>query len=156
MGTSLGSSSCFLLWVAESEMIAATVVSLPVPAVVGTAIRGRGRRRTFSIPARASALVWLATAAATALAVSITDPPPTATTASQPEQAFLASATMAKVGSGCTPSNTAYSTPALRMLSSTPSSRPDWCRKASVITRAFLAPSICSRRPVSLARPGPM
>ena len=107
MGTSLGSSSCFLLWVAVSEMMAATVVSLPVPAVVGTAIKGRGRRRTFSMPASASAPVWLATAAATALAVSITEPPPTATTASQPAQAALAWATMAKVGSGCTPSKTA-------------------------------------------------
>ena len=58
-------------------MTAARVVSLPVPAVVGTAIR-RGRRLwTFKIPFIFAKLCrGFATRAPTALAQSMEDPPP--------------------------------------------------------------------------------
>ena len=67
----------YLYLVSESTMTAAKVVSLPVPAVVGTAM-SRGRRLcTFRIPfIFASDWCGLATLAPTALAQSILEPPP--------------------------------------------------------------------------------
>ena len=69
----------YLWWAWLSVMTAARVVSLPVPAVVGTAMR-RGRRRwTFRRPR-----IWgtlcrgFATRAPAALAQSMEEPPPKA------------------------------------------------------------------------------
>ena len=72
-------------WVAESVMTAARVVSEPVPAVVGMAIRGTMGFRTRRIPCSCATvrLGW-AIFAQMALAQSMGEPPPKATTALHP------------------------------------------------------------------------
>ena len=74
------------LWlVSQSVITAATVVSLPVPAVVGIAMRGGMGRPTFKSPASCvSFLLGLAHSAAAAFAASIGEPPPRAMKPSQP------------------------------------------------------------------------
>ena len=65
------------LWWSLPVTTAAMVVSDPVPAVVGTAMSGGMRRRTFKSPASCeSGLSGRARRAAAALAASIGEPPP--------------------------------------------------------------------------------
>ena len=137
-------------------MTAAMVVSLPVPAVVGTAISISGSRRTFRVPASRSAGLPSVTEAATALAASNTEPPPTATMASQPSAQAFASSTMPKVGSGETRSNTAVWIPAARISASIPSSWPRRIIPGVVITSAFSLAAVRSSAAVSRRRPAPI
>ena len=71
--------TAYLWFVSLSVMTAATVASLPVPEVVGTAIKGgvgRPTRRSPAISARD--LSGRAARAAAAFAVSMGEPPPRA------------------------------------------------------------------------------
>src|SRR5699024_5168969 len=81
-----GKSLIAYLWrVWASVITAASVVSLPVPAVVGTAIRSGSFLWTFRIPfIFASVCFGLAMQAPTALAQSILEPPPNPIIQSQP------------------------------------------------------------------------
>ena len=74
------------LWrVFSSVMTAASVVSLPVPAVVGTAISSGRRRITCSRPSmRFSAFLGRTMRAPSALAQSMEEPPPKAISPWQP------------------------------------------------------------------------
>ena len=75
----------YLWWVLSSVMTAASVTSLPVPAVVGTAIRQGGLRCTRRRPPIELTLFFgCATRAPTALAQSMAEPPPKPTMAWQP------------------------------------------------------------------------
>ena len=68
------------LWWSAPVTTAAMVVSEPVPAVVGTAMKGEMGRRTFRSPAIWASVLWgRASRAAAALAASMGLPPPTAT-----------------------------------------------------------------------------
>ena len=69
----------YLCLATGSVMTAARVVSLPVPAVVGTAMVRGVRRRTRNSPfIFCTGLLGRAIRAPTALAQSMTEPPPTA------------------------------------------------------------------------------
>ena len=88
-GTSTRSIIAALWCVFESVITAAIVVSLPVPAVVGTAMNGGIARRTFRRPESArTVLPGRATSAAAALAASMGLPPPTARKLSQPDARY--------------------------------------------------------------------
>ena len=79
------SMMAYLWFVSLSVMTAATVVSLPVPEVVGMAIIGGMGRPTFKSPASCvSCLSGLAHSAAAALAASMGEPPPRAMKPLQP------------------------------------------------------------------------
>ena len=97
-------SSIFTLrW--RSVITAARVASLPVPAVVGTAIKGRGGARKRSTPSYSGRRPPLVASAAVALAVSITLPPPMAITPSQSSarRSARAPSTNSSTGSLVTP-----------------------------------------------------
>ncbi|MCY1504170.1 hypothetical protein D9M68_383270 [compost metagenome] len=77
----------YFFWLPASQMVAHGVTSLPVPAVVGTAISGLTLAGTKGLPVASSATSSsncpLAVPTIRALAVSMALPPPTATMASQ-------------------------------------------------------------------------
>ena len=96
------------LWrVSASTMTAASVVSLPVPAVVGMAISRGSLCQIFRMPAIfPKGFLGRASRAPTALAQSMGEPPPKATRQSQPlsRYSFSASSTILVVGLGRVPS----------------------------------------------------
>ena len=91
----------YLCLVLLSTMTEASVVSLPVPAVVGTAIRRGIFLRTLSIPSIfESGFLGYAILAPTAFAASMDEPPPKPMMASQSSFIYkaLASSTLSVVG----------------------------------------------------------
>ena len=92
-----------------SDTTAATVTSEPVPAVVGMANSGAGGCLTLNLPSSAASCPPLVAIAAIIFDASIGDPPPSATTASQPSASYWRNpaSTWANVGSGSTPAYSA-------------------------------------------------
>ena len=130
------------LWrVAWSVITAATVVSDPVPAVVGTAKMVGILLRTLKSPCSCSTVFPFFTATAPMpLQQSIGEPPPKATMASQlfSLNSLSPSFTLISVGFGCTPSYTTYSTPSSSMALNKLSKSPSPMRTLSVTTSTFL------------------
>ena len=87
-GSSFGSRKNFFSCVSVSETTAATVTSEPVPAVVGMANSGAGGCFTLNFPSSLPSGRPLVAIAAIILPASIGDPPPNATTASQPSASY--------------------------------------------------------------------
>src|SRR5215471_3524376 len=93
------------------------LVSVPVPAVVGTATSGRAGSANVGRYSRSRPRSGLTAATAMPLAASTEEPPPTATTAGRPRSAAIAAtvsapaATSLVVGLACTPLNTVTGRP---------------------------------------------
>ena len=145
-----------------SVMTAHSVTSLPVPAVVGTAIIGGMRERIGLWPHSYSTMLpsWAATTPMP-LAVSIELPPPMATSPSHPCERYSVapSSTSSTPGFARTLSNTTGSTSERRSDSSATSSSPAALTPASVtssgrrmpsrlasLPSSWMAPSRCTRR----------
>mmetsp|Transcript_34202 Transcript_34202/g.42218 ORF Transcript_34202/g.42218 Transcript_34202/m.42218 type:complete len:216 (-) Transcript_34202:80-727(-) len=118
-----------------SVTTAPKVVSDPVPAVVGIAIKGGIFFLTLNAPAYSLIGLGFAIYAPTTLAVSIEDPPPNAIIPSQfPSMyAFTPSITTFTVGSGRTLSYSVNCNPSLRSDSTTGSRTPS-CTNISSVT----------------------
>ena len=115
-GTSVRSMTAYLWWVSSSVMTAAIVVSEPVPAVVGTAMKGGSFFSTRSRPAiLPTGLFGRTTRAAAALAESIGEPPPMAMKPSQPFSTYMARtfSTVLTRGLASTSANMTHGMPAL-------------------------------------------
>ena len=131
-------------------MTDASVVSLPVPAVVGTAMRRGILLRTLRMPSIFDrGFLGYAILAPTAFAASIEDPPPNPMMASQPSFRYivLASSTLSVVGLAT-------------VLSYTETLMPFSARRSSrgfVMPRPLMEPSVTRRTdliPFSLKRAG--
>src|SRR5690625_918893 len=93
----------YFSFVSLLEITAAIVASLPVPAVVGMAIKGGILFRTFRTPFKSGIdFLDLTTLAPTTFAQSIGDPPPTAMIPTQAFDSYMitASSTFVIVGLG--------------------------------------------------------
>src|SRR5690242_16837410 len=139
-----------------SVMTAHSVTSLPVPAVVGTAIIGGMRERIGLWPHSYSTMLPSSTATTPMpFAVSIEMPPPIATRPSQPCALYSAApaSTSSTPGLARTLSNTTGSTSELRSASSATSSNPAALTPASVTSSGRRMPSRLASRPSSWTAP---
>ena len=131
------------LVVAPVVMTATGVTSEPVPAVVGTRIRGRREPLTWSTPYKAGRSWLPASSTATTFATSMELPPPTAMTASTRSvtPSFDAASTTASGGSSLTWSKTTGLRPAFTKADSTGAIRPIATRPGSVTSSGCLTSS---------------
>jgi hypothetical protein len=139
-----------------SVITAQSVTSLPVPAVVGTAIRG-GMRFSIGLWPHSYSRMLPSCAATTPipLAVSIELPPPIATRPSQPWARYSAApaSTSSTPGFARTRSNTTGSQSAPRRTSSAVSSKPAALTPGSVTSRGRRMPSSPASVPSSRIAP---
>mmetsp|Transcript_72304 Transcript_72304/g.172674 ORF Transcript_72304/g.172674 Transcript_72304/m.172674 type:complete len:216 (+) Transcript_72304:1029-1676(+) len=164
-GTRPGSASMIFFFASGRLMTAATVVSEPVPAVVGIATMGGSLRPvtpyqvTWSMPSMSSrSLSGLAMSAPIALAQSMGEPPPREMRLSQPDslKSFVPSRTSCLDGFGCTWSKTVYRIPAASSPSVQSFAHPRRTRSASVTSKGLLTPSCRSTSASWLRLPSPL
>src|SRR3954470_1525814 len=125
-------------------MTAKPLVSVPVPAVVGTATSGPAGASPAGSCASASSGRSFAACRAIALAASIGEPPPTATITERPNKRGAAerASTSAAHGLAPTPSWTAVRTPAASSRPATTPATPASTSPRSVITKAASSPRL--------------
>src|SRR5215469_856688 len=122
------------------------LVSVPVPAVVGTATSGRAGSANVGRYSRSRPRSGLTAATTMPLAASIEEPPPTATTAGRAPAAASAAtvsapaATSPVVGLACTPLNTVTGMPAAASTSATLATTAVPARPRSVTMTAAWQP----------------
>ena len=142
-GTSLYEVNDSLACAFVSATTATSVTSLPVPAVVGTAMNGGRSAFNISEPCNVAKSTPLhANDAAAPFVVSMTEPPPMATKPSQPRWPYscATSFTTSIEESGGTWSNTSYGTPAASSTSVSFAATPSFMSPASVMTSGCFTP----------------
>jgi hypothetical protein len=161
LGIKSGEKNTVFLPVSRSVATALRPTSLPVPAVVGSAIIGGRGPSTFALPPRASSYSERGPSCVahsrTSLPTSSALPPPSAITTSafSSTNALVAAAASSSVGLPATRSNTATLRPPFSSAACTVATKPALATPGSVTISARLAPSFLASGPHALVAPSP-